>query len=259
MYYEKILADKLRLEREIADVKKELSHLPCTKLICTRNGNRYKWYESDGHNLTYIPKCQRRHAQELARRRYLEEQVVYLQREKRALEHYLSDFQKEFPCFQYKVLEHPEFFKLLSPYFKPVSEKLSLWAEEEYEANPYHPENCIVETLRGIKVRSKSEAMIAMALDQYKIPYRYEDSLKLGDSVVYPDFTLRHPVTGDYFYWEHFGMMDDEKYTVSASRKISQYAMCGIVPSVQLLMTFETMSQPLRLDYVKNMIEFYFS
>lgn len=54
-------------------------------------------------------------------------------------------------------------------------------------------------------------------------------------------------------------MMDDEDYVAKASKKITQYAMQGIVPSVQLLMTFETKDEPLRLEYVRNMIEFYFS
>lgn len=145
-----------------------------------------------------------------------------------------------------------------TPYLKPASQKLADWANEEYESNPYHAENCVFETPRGIKVRSKSEVLIAMTLDQYKIPYRYEDALFVGDTMIYPDFTIRHPVSGAYYYWEHFGMMDDEAYVAGASKKIAQYALSGIVPSVQLLMTFETSEEPLRLEYVRNMVEFYF-
>jgi len=259
MYHEKLLADKLRLEQEISVAKRELSQLPNMKLICSKNGNGYKWFESDGHNLTYIPKRQRSYAEKLARRRYLEEHLIYLQREKRALEHYLSNFNNALPNFTHKILEHPGFFNLLSHYVKPTSEKLALWAEEKYDRNPYHAEKCVFETPRGIKMRSKSEVLIAMMLDQYKIPYRYEDSLQLEDTLIYPDFTLRHPVTGDYYYWEHFGMMDDEDYVAKTSKKIAQYSLQGIVPSVQLIMTFETKDEPLHLEYVRNTIEFYFS
>jgi len=259
MYYEKILTDKLRLEQEIADAKKELHRLPKAKLICAKNGKGYKWYESDGHTVTYLPKKKRARAEALARRKFLEEHVVHLQREKRALERYLINTEKIPSDFTYKTLTHPGFFSLLSPYLKYESEKLTLWAEEKYERNPYHPEKCIFKTPRGFYVRSKSEVVIAMILDQYKIPYRYEAGLLLGETTIYPDFTLRHPVTGDFYYWEHFGMMDDETYTVKASKKIAQYSLNGIVPSVNLLMTFETGDEPLRLEYVRKLIEIYFT
>ena len=70
-------------------------------------------------------------------------------------------------------------------------------------------------------MRSKSEAMIAMNLYVQKIPYRYECELKLGSITLFPDFTIRHPETGEIFYWEHFGMMDKSEYVKNASDKIS--------------------------------------
>ena len=61
-------------------------------------------------------------------------------------------------------------------------------------------------------LRSKSEAIIDMILYKNGIPFRYEEKIVLGDVILYPDFVIRHPKTGDFYYWEHFGMMDDEDY-----------------------------------------------
>lgn len=57
---------------------KQLQQLPEGKLICTRCGNRTKWYRSNGHTKTYIPKDQKPYASQLAIRRYLlEKQKEY--------------------------------------------------------------------------------------------------------------------------------------------------------------------------------------
>ncbi|MFQ8777759.1 MAG: hypothetical protein ACLR78_10425 [Roseburia sp.] len=67
-------------------------------------------------------------------------------------------------------------------------------------------------------MRSKSEAMIAMLLHLNAIPYRYECALSLGGVTLFPDFTIRHPVTGVLYYWEHFGLMDDPAYAKTPAR-----------------------------------------
>ena len=71
-------------------------------------------------------------------------------------------------------------------------------------------------------MRSKSEAMIAMSLYVQKIPYRYECELKLGSITLFPDFTIRHPETGEIFYWEHFGMMDKPDNGCSIRRLVGK-------------------------------------
>ena len=53
MIYERILAEKERLDKELKAIQNQLTFLPPGKLICTRNANRYKWYNSDGRKQTY--------------------------------------------------------------------------------------------------------------------------------------------------------------------------------------------------------------
>lgn len=56
MIYEQILAEHTRLTTQITQIKNELEQMPEGHLFCTRNATRYKWYHSNGHKQTYIPK-----------------------------------------------------------------------------------------------------------------------------------------------------------------------------------------------------------
>lgn len=107
-------------------------------------------------------------------------------------------------------------------------------------------------------MRSKSEAMIAMSLYVQKIPYRYECELNLGSITLFPDFTIRHPETGEIFYWEHFGMMDKSEYVKNASDKISLYMKYGIYPNDKLLVSYETQKQPLSTEQIQRLLQFHF-
>ena len=113
------------------------------------------------------------------------------------------------------LLDAPLLGNLLAEEQKPsddLAEELRKWAEEDYEQNPKHPEHKIVPTVDKIMVRSKSEAFIVMLLSTLHIPYRYECKLEIGGYDIYPDFTIRHPLTGKVYYWEHVGRLDLPQY-----------------------------------------------
>lgn len=66
------------------------------------------------------------------------------------------------------------------------------------------------------RYRSKSEFLIASALKDAGVPFRYECSLYLnGYGTVYPDFTVLNKRTRRVFYHEHLGMMDDINYVLN--------------------------------------------
>ena len=127
-----------------------------------------------------------------------------------------------------------------------------------YEHSSPHPENLIYKNISGNTLRSKSEMMIDLCLYMHKIPYRYECPLQLGTATLYPDFTLRHPETGKYFYWEHFGLMDNPKYIDTTFSKLRLYACQGIIPGIQLITTYETKENPLNTEVIEKIIEHYF-
>ena len=110
--------------------------------------------------------------------------------------------------------------------------------------NDAYPEPLNHKTISGSYVRTKSEEMIHMVLYKNKIPFRYECGLRLGDLTYYPDFTIRHPKTGETYYWEHFGRMDDESYSQNVFPKLQHYTSHGIIPTIQLITTYETKKHP---------------
>lgn len=246
-----------RLDKKINSLSAKLEQFPDGKLICNRNGNRYKWYHSDGHNWTYIPKDKRQLAEALAVKKYMICQKDYLEQEKRAVEHYLEVCPKENKAEQL-LLEESEYQKLLTPYFSPMSSELSEWMAESYEKNPKYPERLTQKAGGGTFVRSKSEAMIDMALRFHNIPFRYECLLELDGVSYYPDFTIRHPVTGKTFYWEHFGMADDPEYCRKSCSKLQTYMYHGLIPNINLITTYETLEEPLNMEIIEKIVEYHF-
>ncbi len=245
-----------RLEEQIKLIESQLKQLPEGKLICKRNEKRYKWYCTKDGKQNYIPKKERKLAEALAARKYLEHLHEDLLHEKMAIEFYIRHHKES--NADKMLTQMPEYQELLKPYFKVLSEELYEWQKSSDNHSKKYPEQLKHKTASGNIVRSKSEVLIDMALYKHKIPFQYEAPLYLGDEIFYPDFTIRHPHTGEVFYWEHFGKMDDKKYATNAGAKLRFYIEHGIVPSVQLITTYETLEKPLSLEMVENVIKEYF-
>ena len=65
--------------------------------------------------------------------------------------------------------------------------------------------------LADIMVRSKSEVIISNMLFDRDIPFYYEKPLYARDGSFYlPDFTINW--RGEEYYWEHLGLLDQERY-----------------------------------------------
>ena len=71
--------------------------------------------------------------------------------------------------------------------------------------------------------------MIDMVLYKNKIPFRYECALRFGETVFYPDFTIRQTYTSH-----------------------------GIIPTIQLITTYETKDYPLSIETVEEIVKHYF-
>lgn len=234
-----------------------MSLLPPGKLIVTRYQTRYKWYVNDGQNLIYIPKSQRHYAEALAKRKYLTLRLKDLTREKNSINFFLTPHAKNINTANQLLLDS-HYHELLSPYFQLTDQELIDWASSPYERNLNHPEKLVHHSISGNIVRSKSEAIIDMALYVHQIPFRYECSLLLKDIQLFPDFTLLHPHTRQLFYWEHFGMMDNESYAKNSCTKLNLYTSNNIIPSINLITTYETKEHPLSSSLVEEIIQHYF-
>lgn len=258
MLYKKMCSERQRLEQEITSLQDQICKLPEGKLICTRHGNYTKWYQSDGHHSTYIPKKDKALAAQLAEKKYLSRQLEAFLHEQKAIDFYLRHHASDINCADELLSDDSPYSELLAHRFIPKSKELYDWMAQSYEHNTSYPEQCIHKTSAGIFVRSKSESLITMLLHINKIPFRYECALHLGDVTIFPDFTIRHPETGRLYYWEHFGMMDNPNYCKNALSKLQLYTSNDIIPSIQLITTYETSNHPFDLAIAEDLVKFYF-
>ena len=256
--YERMLNESRRLEEKIQSITKQLSAFPSGKLYCTHTGKYVKWHVTDGKHQEYIPKKNRKFAEQLAQKKYLLLLKEDLENEKRAIDFYLRHHKKDVGKAEKLLTEELAYQELLQSKFQPLSKELSEWQKQEFESNPYYPEKLIHRTASGRLVRSKSEAIIDMFLSLNNIPFHYEEKLVLGGITLFPDFTIRHPQTGETFYWEHFGRMDDPEYIRKTASKIQRYSLHGIIPGIKLITTYETEDAPLSTEMVEKIIEYYF-
>lgn len=257
MLYELVCTEYKRLQDQINLLERQIKELPEGTLICSRNGKYYKWYLHNETGTRYLAKEELELAKKLALKKYYRLQLQNLLHEKLALKMYLKHHRtKQDPASQL-LIKNAEYRNLLASHFKTYSEELQDWMDTPYEKNPNHPEQLIHKTISGHILRSKSEALIDLALYQHHIPYRYEAPLILNEITIYPDFTLRHPETGQQFYWEHFGMMDSPNYAKNAFNKMQLYNEHGLIPSVHLITTFETSECPLTSEFIEKIINHY--
>jgi hypothetical protein len=94
----------------------------------------------------------------------------------------------------------------------------------------FFEERLINRTSRGEPVRSKSEVIIADRLAHHNVDYTYEKALILEGVTKYPDFTIEDEDTGQTYYWEHLGMMQDPEYESRWKAKLAWYRANGILP-----------------------------
>jgi hypothetical protein len=99
--------------------------------------------------------------------------------------------------------------------FEPLPEQLSYLPG-------YYEEYKVIATLADYFVRSKSEALIANALHASGLDFSYEKPLFAPDGTMYlPDFTVTFQ--GNDYYWEHWGLLDTEKYAAHTAEKKKWY------------------------------------
>lgn len=258
MFYENAIAESKRIDAKIKTLQSEISSLPDGKFICTQNGVRTKWYVRDQKGTNYIPKREKKFARQMADKKFKNLQLKHLLHEQTAIQFYLRHHDQDAVEKEMSFINSPKYHDLLTEKSHIKSKNIQEWLQEPYERNELYPEALIHRACSGIYVRSKSEMLIDMVLYRRNIPFRYECLLELEDGLIYPDFTIKHPITGELFYWEHFGMMDNETYCDHAIAKLRRYTANGIFPSIQLITTYETKQHPLNVDLIESLVDYYF-
>lgn len=245
------------MEREIRHLESDINRAPAGMFVCCHQGNSVKWYITKNGKKKYLPKKYKKTAHRMAEKRYKESLLDDKRDELRVLRSFVS--QKTSNHRALDLLSIPGYHALLPEYVLNTSDKLAKWASESYDRSTAHSSDLTHTTFKGDYVRSKSEQTIANLLLKSNIPYRYEDKLTIDGITFHPDFTTRHPKTGQYIYWEHLGLMDTANYRDSAIRKLRIYSDAGIIPMINLIITSETKSALLDPGLVEDLIEAFYS
>ena len=142
-----------------------------------------------------------------------------------------------------------------------IDDPLLVMADKQKKAiqNAIHPENLTQPTIADFDVRSKSEAIITNTLAERKIPFVYEEELKLfvpgrGEVVLHPDFVIYLP-DGKKLIWEHLGLLSNDEYFTAFTDKLKLYRMAGYHINSNLFLTTDTPDGRLDMDAVMNVVE----
>lgn len=129
------------------------------------------------------------------------------------------------------------------------------WQAEPFKPKPFKKGAPKYYTLKGERVRSKSEVIIADRLFAKGIPYKYECPLLVGNGFIHPDFTILRMSDRKIVYHEHCGKMTDPEYTKDIPERANKYARIGIFQGDRLFYTFESAECPLDIEALDAFIE----
>ena len=206
------------------------------RLRISKKGKYTEYYhikDDSSANGKYIPKKNSATACQLAQKDYDAKILTLVKEEIAALETYLT-IAPNIQAF-YKTM-CPARQKLITPLTLSNEQYAAQWKITSYQGHPFAPDAPVYTTTQGERVRSKSEVLIANALAQHGVPYRYEYPLKLqryqthDTTTFYPDFLCLNLRTRQEFLWEHFGLMDSPEYAQNSVSKLNLYARNKITP-----------------------------
>jgi hypothetical protein len=104
---------------------------------------------------------------------------------------------------------------------------------------PIYESRLIHMSLAGVRVRSKSELLIADTLFHSGIPFEYETPYwgSALPSMKLPDFTFRCIKSRKIIIWEHLGLLSDKSYAQRWESKLKWYKANGLVVNKTLFIT----------------------
>ena len=246
--------------KKIQEINRKIEHIidsaPEGQLVCATNKGCYQYYIDK----RYVKKEDIELAKAIAYRDYCLSMKKSTMTIQDLLEKIKEIYQADVLNEVYRNLK-PARRHLIRPIVNPTEYIIKEFEELEYEGKGFS-EDDITEyyTIKGERVRSKSEKIIADELYRYNIPYKYEMPLELHGAkniVIYPDFTVLNKRTGKKWIIEHFGMMDNDLYAENVIYKLNTYEKNNILIGKDLLIFYESSNCPLNTRLIKKYIDNY--
>lgn len=218
------------LQRLIRVEKEQLATLPQGRLIRKRAKGKTYYYAEEKGQLTSL----------LHKRKRKESYIL-----KEQLERRIHNAEEDIP-----ILE-----KLVNSYL-PIIGTDAQWNNIRPAQDDFMGEDKI-HLYKGIYYRSKSELLIAVVLDSYKIKYKYEVRTDANGQKPRSDFYVKRPKDKKIFIWEHFGLTTEERYLKKVYSKLENYHYQGIDLWDNLLISFDQEDGGIDVDTIDKMIKLF--
>ena len=256
-----LLKRREMLEKIIAEKEAALKLKgPEGHVRCVQRGSRAEYYwrkDTDNTTGTYLSTTSLGTAEFLAQRTYDKAILKYAKGELNRIISLLKHHQSHNIDRIYEGY-CPARQNLVNPISMTDDEYIASFLSTEYAENTYRLEDKIHESKLGVKMRSKSEVLIANIFTDLGAPYLYEFPVNLGYyGVRLSDFIVLNVRLRKVFYCEHFGMMDNADYCAKSLEKIHAYEKSGYFPGSDLIIFHETSSKPLDTQLVRSIAEHY--
>lgn len=191
--------------------------------------------------------------EDLIQKSYLEKVIKSAQNEIEVLNTFLDKYPKTTAEDVYNQLTDDR-KKWVKPIIPTDEQFVTDWQNKPYTPKPFKKGTPYFETLKGERVRSKSEVIIADRLYTSGIPYKYECPLLVGQDVFYPDFTILRVSDRKILYLEHNGKVGDQEYGDDMVDRLNKYSLAGIMQNDKLYFTFESANRPFDVRVLDKMI-----
>lgn len=243
-----LLAKKQLVEmKRFADrLCKAVKRAPAGRLRITKSNGCVQYYHvKDNPPGVYLSSDRFNFAKSLAQKNYDSKVLREVHSCVSALEHFVESFLPEEILKVYDSL-NPDRKRLVDSRIQSDEAFAAEWLKMDYKSLKFDSDDIELYTSSGIRVRSKSEVIIAEVLERLKIPFRYEFPLKMkGGVCIHPDFVCLNVQTREEILWEHFGLMDNPDYVENFVLKLHSYAKNGFVMGKNLIFTVENRNHPL--------------
>ncbi len=263
----KIIRDEMTsrcelITKMIPKLEDKIGELPAGKLKLRHIGNKVYYYQvSDDSVETLLNNNNLKLAEDLAQKNYLEKVVKESKQEVAVLKRALNQYPEAVAEDVYHQLSD-ERKKLVKPIVPTDEQFIQRWQNKPFTHKKISDDVPMYLTMKGERVRSKSEVIIADRLNINGIPYKYECPLTFkrnGELItIHPDFTILRVSDRKTLYLEHNGRMDDPGYADDMVNRVNDYSYAGIVQGDNLFMTFETSVTPLDMSVLDKLINNHF-
>ncbi|MGN0328659.1 MAG: hypothetical protein ACI4D4_06725 [Lachnospira sp.] len=255
-----LLEEQERLAKIIKNTRYELRDMPEGRLRIGKSKGCTQYYHCKKdlpHNGVYLPKKDIELARQLAQKSYNEKIIRYAEKTYMRISKLLGEYEDE-KIEQIFLSEHPEKQKLIVPVEEIFQQRLDKWISQPYVRKGFNDDAPVIMTNNGLRVRSKSEKIMADYFESIGLAFKYECPLYIKPyGTIYPDFTFLSKRTGKEVYWEHEGMLDNPEYAKNAVKKIELYETNGIYQGENLILTFESSVSAINIEIMKNLTRRY--